>query len=87
MKVSPKASAMPGLEPASKHWDTTGVSHVSERLDSQDGLGQLCICCVQLRGLMTNVVEGAFQFHATNGAFAGDEAGGVVTGSEDDLVV
>ncbi|MNH31642.1 hypothetical protein D3C79_920250 [compost metagenome] len=34
-----------------------------------------------------NVQEGAFQLGATDFTFAGDEAGGVVTGGLDDLVV
>ena len=36
---------------------------------------------------MANVIERAFQFHTTDGAFAGDKAGGVVTGGAHDFHV
>ncbi len=36
---------------------------------------------------MTDVVQGTFQFHAADLAFAGNEAGRIVTGSEHDFVV
>ena len=40
-------------------------------LDGQNRLRQLCICCIQLWGLMANVIEGAFEFYPADGAFAG----------------
>ncbi|RWW90784.1 hypothetical protein BHE74_00036529 [Ensete ventricosum] len=56
--------------------------------DSQDRLGQLCVSRgIELWRLLADLGQGAFQLHATNGAFAGDKAGSVVTGGAYDLVV
>ncbi|SPO52622.1 protein of unknown function [Pseudomonas sp. JV551A1] len=57
---------------------------MSER---QDGLGQLCVAGLQGWHLRADVQESTFQFGATDVALAANEAGGVVTGGLDDLVV
>ena len=55
--------------------------------DGQDCLGQLCVAGLQVRQLLADVVQGAFQLHTTDFAVAGDEAGGVVAGGTDDFVI
>ncbi|MNY55943.1 hypothetical protein D3C86_1919650 [compost metagenome] len=56
-------------------------------LQAEDGLCQLQIVGDQVRRLLADVQQGGFQSHATDVALAGDEAGGIVTGSEHYLVI
>ncbi|SPO69971.1 protein of unknown function [Pseudomonas sp. JV241A] len=55
--------------------------------ERQDGLCQLSVAGLQGWGLLANVGESALQFRAADVTVAGNEAGGVVTGGLDDLVV
>src|SRR5471032_51470 len=86
-KTIRKASAMPGPEPAvSAARCCSGYRGLCVS-DSQDGLGQLTVSGLKLRGLLENVLERGFQLYTPNFACAGDEAGGVVMGGTNDLVV
>src|SRR5690606_6444637 len=57
------------------------------RLAGEDGLGQLQVGGLQSRCLGTDHLQSGLQMGATDVATAGDEAGGVFTGGQDDLFV
>src|SRR5690606_37997275 len=63
------------------------VDGASDRLASQDGFGQLQVGGLQGRSLGTDQLQCGFQLGATDLAGAGDEAGGILAGGQDDLVV